>query len=261
MDIAAFIKDIRIKNNLTQTEFADRLSISRSALTQLEAGNSKPSFEVLRILAESFDVDVARFFPRKKSGKRVQVDATATAVKRITDFYSKHYQIQYNELMEDRLIEIFSKTETSDKNVIALQSVYRNYRAASRITDKLQRDFIDPLKRHITTMKLLRQMEAQEMTPELRKETDEIEAALTANLKIIFRDAFLFDFIYGDSLAQLSDLLEHERVEPVRQDSEHHKIMKYSEERYLNAFVYLLRNAHKLEEAEEYFELESYWRE
>lgn len=261
METGEIIKDIRTKAALTQHEFAERLSISRSALTQLEAGNTKPSFEVLRVLAEDFDLDTTRFFPRKKSGKRIQVDAAATNVQQVLSFYREHYGIQYNELMEDRMIEIFGKGESDAERVEALRNVYRIYRAVSRIAEKLERDFIDPLKRHLHTVKTLKKTEDDGTAAKLPKETDEATENLNFNLQIIFRDALLFMRMYGTPLLELPELLTQNQIELVRKDSEHQKIMKYSQEKYLNAFLYLLKHVKDLEQVEEYFGVESYWRE
>ena len=261
MEPGDIIKEIRTQQGLTQNEFAERLSISRSALTQLEAGNTKPSFEVLRVLAEDFDLDVSRFFPQKKSGKRMQVNVTASNVQRILDFYRQHYGIQYNEVMEDRMIEIFLDTETDAGKVEALRRVYRIYRAVSRIAEKMERDFMDPLKRHLNTVKTLKKINEEGLAEELNKEVTESSEQLNFNLQIIYRDALLFMSMYGNKLSDLPDLLTRHQIELVRKDSEHQKIMKYSEEKYLNAFLYLLKHAKDLEQVEEYFDIESYWRE
>ena len=261
MESGQIIKEIRTKHGLTQNEFAERLSISRSALTQLEAGNTKPSFEVIRVLTEAFDVDPVRFFPPKKSGKRIGAEVTAANVQGILDFYRQHYGIQYNEVMEDRMIDIFLELESDTKRVEALRNVYRIYRAVSRITEKLERDFMDPLKRHLNTVKTLKKINEEGLAEELNKEVTESSEQLNFNLQIIYRDALLFMSMYGNKLSDLPDLLTKHQIELVRKDSEHQKIMKYSEEKYLNAFLYLLKHAKDLEQVEEYFDIESYWRE
>lgn len=261
MDTGAVIKDIRTANGLTQAEFADRLSISRSALTQLEAGNTKPSFEVLRVLAEDFDLDPSLFFPRKKSGKSMQLENTAYSVQKVLEFYREHYGIQYNEVIEDKMIEGFLAIHKDGKKNEALREVYRIYRAVIRISEKLERDFIDPLKRHMKTVKALKKLEEEGVAGELAKEVAESNEKLNFNLQIIFRDAMLFVMMYEEHLSGLPELLTEQQIELVRTDSEHQKIMKYSEEKYLNAFLYLLKHVKDLEQVKEYFNIESYWRE
>ena len=261
MNSGEIVKEIRAKHGLTQTEFAERLSISRSALAQLEAGNTKLTFEVLRILAEDFDLDTTRLFPRKTSGKQMQNDVMATKYQQIVSFYKQHYGIQYNELMEDRMIESFLIFEKDTKRTEALRGVYRIYRASIRISEKLERDFIDPLKRYLNTVKTLKRLEEEGVAGELQKEVAESTENLDFNLRIIFRDALLFMSMYGEELSSLPELLMQQQVELSRKDSEYLKIMKYSEEKYLNAFVYLLKHVKDLEQVEEYFNIESFWRE
>ena len=71
MDTNEKIRHIRLQHDMTQNEFAASLGISRSALTQLEAGHTKPSFDVLEKLIDQFDVDINVFFnssvPQKKN--------------------------------------------------------------------------------------------------------------------------------------------------------------------------------------------------
>ena len=62
MDTNEQIKHIRTQHDMTQNEFAASLGISRSALTQLEAGHTKPSFDLLQKLIDQYDVDVNVFF-------------------------------------------------------------------------------------------------------------------------------------------------------------------------------------------------------
>lgn len=261
MEPGDIIKEIRTHHGLTQTEFADRLSISRSALTQLEAGNTKPSFDVLRVLAEDFNLDVSRFFPQKNSGKRMQVNGTVAKVQTILDFYRQHYGIQYNEVMEARMIEFFLKIESDTQKDPVLGDVYNIYKKVRRITEKLERDFIDPLKRHLHTMKTLKKLKEEGIVEELDKEATETREYLNMNLQIIFRDAWLFMNMYGNKLSELPDVLTEQQIDLLEHDNENQKIMKYSQEKYLNAFLYLLKNVKDLAQVEEYFSIESYWRE
>lgn len=261
MDTGEIIKGIRTKHGLTQNEFAERLSISRSALTQLEAGNTKPSFDVVRILAEDFDMNPSRFFPGKTSAKGTRKEIAASQIEAVLEFYRKHYGIMYNEIMESRMIEFFLKIESDTQKDPVLGDVYNIYKKVRRITEKLERDFIDPLKRHLHTMKTLKKLKEEGIVEELDKEATETRENLNMNLQIIFRDAWLFMNMYGNKLSELPDVLTEQQIELLEHDNEHQKIMKYSQEKYLNALLYLLRNVKDLEEVEEYFDIESFWRE
>jgi len=50
------IKELRLKNNFTQQEVAERIGITRPAYTAYELGKREPDFNTLRILADLFGV-------------------------------------------------------------------------------------------------------------------------------------------------------------------------------------------------------------
>ena len=51
------IKELRNAVGLTQTEFATRIGISRSALTKLEAGTSEPAGPTIKLMVREFGVN------------------------------------------------------------------------------------------------------------------------------------------------------------------------------------------------------------
>lgn len=51
-------KELRTHNNLTQSELATRLNISKSAISMYETGNREPDFETLENIADFFNVDM-----------------------------------------------------------------------------------------------------------------------------------------------------------------------------------------------------------
>lgn len=51
------IKQIRKDNNLTQQEFSEKMGVSRSYLSNVEAGKQEPSFSFLMLLLRAFKVD------------------------------------------------------------------------------------------------------------------------------------------------------------------------------------------------------------
>lgn len=62
--ISENIKKYRIQNKLTQRELADKVGISLSYLTKIEAANCNKSFSlhVLFDIADALDVDIREFF-------------------------------------------------------------------------------------------------------------------------------------------------------------------------------------------------------
>ena len=55
------IKEIRIKNNLTQKEFAKRIGVSLSSLQKYEYGDFKPSIEILKKICDTFKILLVDF--------------------------------------------------------------------------------------------------------------------------------------------------------------------------------------------------------
>ena len=46
--ISKFIKDIRIKNNLTQKDFADKFGVTYQAVSKWENGKNLPDINILK---------------------------------------------------------------------------------------------------------------------------------------------------------------------------------------------------------------------
>lgn len=64
-------RDLRIKSGLTQQEMADRLSISRSSIGMYENGEREPSFELLELIADYFNVDMNYLLGKKESSEHI----------------------------------------------------------------------------------------------------------------------------------------------------------------------------------------------
>lgn len=57
-----WLKKIRLDNNLTQEEFADRLQIARTTYAMYEQGERTPSVPRAKKIAAQLDCDWALFF-------------------------------------------------------------------------------------------------------------------------------------------------------------------------------------------------------
>ena len=58
------IKDLREKAGMSQTELADKLGLSKSVISAYEKGIRNPSFKVLPLLAQTFNVTELYFFEK-----------------------------------------------------------------------------------------------------------------------------------------------------------------------------------------------------
>ncbi len=58
MNTKDVLKNIRIKNNLTQDELAEKLSVTRQAVSRWENGESTPNIETLKQISIVFDISI-----------------------------------------------------------------------------------------------------------------------------------------------------------------------------------------------------------
>lgn len=59
------LKMLRKRENLTQTELAQKIGVGRSAISMYETGDREPDFIVLEALADTFNVDMDFLTGRK----------------------------------------------------------------------------------------------------------------------------------------------------------------------------------------------------
>lgn len=69
MKIGESIKQLRLENNLTQEELADRCELSKGFISQLERDLTSPSLDSLNDILESLGTNLAEFFTEKKEEK------------------------------------------------------------------------------------------------------------------------------------------------------------------------------------------------
>ncbi|PKK99897.1 MAG: hypothetical protein CVV56_08840 [Tenericutes bacterium HGW-Tenericutes-1] len=60
------LRDLRVKNNLTQSDIAKMLNISQVSYGRYEIGASQPKFETLLFLADQYKVTTDYIFGRTK---------------------------------------------------------------------------------------------------------------------------------------------------------------------------------------------------
>jgi len=58
MDISERLKELRTKKGYSQSELADKLHVSKSTISMIEAGSRKPSYELMEQLADFFNVSL-----------------------------------------------------------------------------------------------------------------------------------------------------------------------------------------------------------
>lgn len=58
MEVKEILKKLREKNNLTQEEMAQRVNITRQAISRWETGETQPDTQMLKVLSKEFDVSI-----------------------------------------------------------------------------------------------------------------------------------------------------------------------------------------------------------
>lgn len=67
MTFGKILYDLRTSRNVTQSELADYLKISKSLISMYERNQRKPSFEILEGIADFFNVDMNTLYGISKS--------------------------------------------------------------------------------------------------------------------------------------------------------------------------------------------------
>jgi transcriptional regulator with XRE-family HTH domain len=58
METKEILRSIREKNNLTQEQFAERINVTRQAVSRWENGETQPNTEILKVLSKEFGVSI-----------------------------------------------------------------------------------------------------------------------------------------------------------------------------------------------------------
>ena len=58
MEVKEILKNLREKNNLTQEQMAQRVNITRQAISRWETGETQPDTQMLKVLSKEFDVSI-----------------------------------------------------------------------------------------------------------------------------------------------------------------------------------------------------------
>ena len=58
MEVKEILKNLREKNNLTQEEMAQKVNVTRQAVSRWETGETQPNPEMLKVLSKEFDISI-----------------------------------------------------------------------------------------------------------------------------------------------------------------------------------------------------------
>ena len=88
---------LRTKNNLTQEELAENLSVSRQAITKWESGDGIPDIDNLKELSKLFNVTIDELV---KEDKTVRVKGKYFYKEELDIDHTKHYDIKISKIYE-----------------------------------------------------------------------------------------------------------------------------------------------------------------
>ncbi len=71
--IGNFIKSIRLDNNLTQKEFADKFGVTYQAVSKWENGKNIPDISILKQICDEYNIDINEILNGEKSKKRKKI--------------------------------------------------------------------------------------------------------------------------------------------------------------------------------------------
>ncbi len=67
MEFTEILEEFLKLNNLTQTEFANKIGVKQSQVSEWLKGKAKPGYDILRRMATAFDVSADYFLGIKDS--------------------------------------------------------------------------------------------------------------------------------------------------------------------------------------------------
>lgn len=70
MEFTEILEEFLKLNNLTQTEFANKIGVKQSQVSEWLKGKAKPGYDILRRMATAFDVSADYFLGIKDTFER-----------------------------------------------------------------------------------------------------------------------------------------------------------------------------------------------
>ena len=94
MKTSEILKSIRIKNNLTQDEMAEKLLVTRQAISRWENGETEPNIESLKLLSTIFNISINTILEAHKNSSvsvRMPLDDDNMISREIDNSFNEEY--------------------------------------------------------------------------------------------------------------------------------------------------------------------------
>lgn len=105
------LKFLRKENNLTQEELAEKLNVSRQAITKWESGDGTPDIENLKQISILFNTTIDELVKEEKN-ITAEIKEKYTYVEELEIEHTKHFDINISKIYE---LNIFSNAEEKVK--------------------------------------------------------------------------------------------------------------------------------------------------
>lgn len=145
--IGTYIKNLRLKNNLSQAELAKKLSVTNQAISKWENGRGIPDIEMLKQLSEIFNVNVDDIIngeeqnPKQKNNKlfvMIGIIVLIIALTLIIIFIPRKDNFEFNKIASDNDKFLVKGVIASNKNKKSIYISDITYKAP----DKEQKEYV-----------------------------------------------------------------------------------------------------------------------
>ena len=129
-DFQNVFKRLRISSGLTQTEFAEKIGISRSTIGMYETGAREPDFEILERIADFFNVDIDYLLGR--------TDKTALLPETVGQYYLNDETAAIaQDIFENKELRLLFDTarDTEPEDLIAVHNMLLALKSKERRND------------------------------------------------------------------------------------------------------------------------------
>ena len=129
------LKSLRIKNDLSQQEIADRLNLNRSTYARYELDQTQPDFDTLQKIADFYDVSIDFLLGREN--KSLKHETNGDWIPKLNEKDEKDIALRLEAIAQD----IESQTSLSfngepmdeDTKELVLAQIERNLRLAKQL--------------------------------------------------------------------------------------------------------------------------------
>ena len=137
MTFGETLKSLRKQKGLTQEEFAKQAGISRSAIGMYESGKREPSFEVLELFADFFNVDMNTLLDREPApAGRPAASESAKERRDERDVQRRLESIREDLANADGLAFMHGEQMTEEDRELLLDAIESGLRTAKRLAKK-----------------------------------------------------------------------------------------------------------------------------